>query len=750
MKAHTFAKNTKSSQCTARHIKPKNGKSIELAKHFGGWCYLFLIIIYCFSVTPADGEALNSARALTDVEVRSNGVYENVLLIPSEFDPGKWYYATSRLHFGKREISGRDVPEMTLIRYQRPDPHNPNKYIEGATLKLAADVDPLDDSAKKNLLGKAKTAAANWESSHYKVFLAQLEEEAGKTGPKQEQWKALYNTYASARKKDLTARNSKNVDTVLEQALTDGLDVWATNGLEESARLLRMRNPVSLSSLPSASAQLSLYDGSGQATQIVEPTRGAAPAYATDKLDFTVELGRHAADTSEALLSSQTGIFMILRREYEVLSSPLPYKIVVDYDRAMQEYRSSSSILTQAVLFAAYQLPDDAEKDKNAITERFERGILRAFDQDGTPVPLSSLDTKTLQALVSRVNREILQGEWAPKDVNLKKLSSSKKSQSFDVENPTIPRVRESGPAPKGGDDRAPVNVSQRSPDAPARGGTETLLPGYQYRERKSIISQGFLSLSGVDQSVRNQIILDEKSAEWENAYFLLPGVGDNPEIGVRRVVAKIVLQIKDRNWKEQTATWEIGKGWTLASGKKPEAWGIISFPLTEARREFGEDELLKSEFHISQEIRCALGKIYTLSSSYAVTVFDGKSMIAAPLECIQPVIFDFSNFHWNTPEQALYSSQIRVSQRIGSGRPLILQRNVFPGRELMIVPVGIDPMAELDVGVISAKVVFDARYRDDQGRPRRKALRWNSSDENLVELYPALFVSIFNEDWKK
>jgi len=68
----------------------------------------------------------------------------------------------------------------------------------------------------------------------------------------------------------------------------------------------------------------------------------------------------------------------------------------------------------------------------------------------------------------------------------------------------------------------------------------------------------------------------------------------------------------------------------------------------------------------------------------------------------------------------------------------------------LMIVPVGIDPMAELDVGVISAKIVFDARYRDDQGRPRRKALRWYSSDENLVELYPALFVSIFNEDWKK
>jgi hypothetical protein len=65
-----------------------------------------------------------------------------------------------------------------------------------------------------------------------------------------------------------------------------------------------------------------------------------------------------------------------------------------------------------------------------------------------------------------------------------------------------------------------------------------------------------------------------------------------------------------------------------------------------------------------------------------------------------------------------------------------------------MIVPVAIDPMGELDVGVISVKIGFDARYRDDKGRPRRKALWWPLNDENLVELYPALFIPIFNEDW--
>ncbi|UCF98450.1 MAG: hypothetical protein JSV89_02690, partial [Spirochaetaceae bacterium] len=459
--------------------------------------------------------------------------------------------------------------------------------------------------------------------------------------------------------------------------------------------------------------------------------------------------GQNSVDTSEALLSSQTGIFIILRRQYEVLSEPLPYKIIIDYDKAVREYRSNSNFRSQAVLFASYQLPEFAETEKKTLVARFERDILKAFDRYGNIVPLESIDTKTLQTLVGRINREVLRDDWAPDKVNIRTLSSSKKSQSVDLNDLSTRKVRDAGAAPDEKEDKPVVNLNIRPAEAPARGGTETLLPGYRYREHKTVITQGFLTVAGYSRSIRNQLIFDEPTPEWQNAYFLLPGVGDDPQIGVRRVVTEIALHIKGRSWREQTATWEIGKGWTLADGEKQTSWGIISFPLAEARKEFGEPELQESEFHINQVIRCALGKIYTLSSSYAVKVFDGKSMIAAPLECIQPVIFDFSNLHWNTSGQALYSSQITVTQKLGSGRPLVLLRNVFPGRELMVAPMRIDPMGELDVGVISAKVGFDARYRDDQGRPQRKAVWWNLNNENLVDLYPALFISIFNGDWK-
>ncbi len=108
---------------------------------------------------PAGGQALDTVHALSDQTVRTGGRTVSVLLMPGEFEPDQWYYTTSNLHFGMRELSGKQVPEMILLRYQRPDPNNPDKYIEGATLQLAVDIDPLDDAAKKNLRRIAETAA---------------------------------------------------------------------------------------------------------------------------------------------------------------------------------------------------------------------------------------------------------------------------------------------------------------------------------------------------------------------------------------------------------------------------------------------------------------------------------------------------------------------------------------------------------------------------------------------------------------
>ena len=279
------------------HLVPERVRSIKTAQCWRGWFYLLLSGIYILFGMPAGGQALDTVHALPDETVRTSGRTVSVLLMPGEFEPDQWYYTTSNLHFGMRELSGKQVPEMTLLRYQRPDPNNPNKYIEGATLQLAVDIDPLDDAAKRNLRRIAETAAKKWESAYYQDFTTKLKAAAGTSTPLQEQWKTLYEDYQEAYKNFPNSRKTPTIDDLIQRALKDGLDSWAVEGLEESIRLLKMRGPVSVSALPTSSAQLTLFDGSGQASKTVGLTRGAAPEYATDKLTFTVELDRNVCSS---------------------------------------------------------------------------------------------------------------------------------------------------------------------------------------------------------------------------------------------------------------------------------------------------------------------------------------------------------------------------------------------------------------------------------------------------------------------
>jgi hypothetical protein len=98
-----------------------------------------------------------------------------------------------------------------------------------------------------------------------------------------------------------------------------------------------------------------------------------------------------------------------------------------------------------------------------------------------------------------------------------------------------------------------------------------------------------------------------------------------------------------------------------------------------------------------------------------------------------------------------VYSAEINVTQKLGNRPILNLRRNAVPGRELLSLPLVLDPMLESDLGSVTAEIEFGSKYYDEKaGAPVSITLPWNQNKENLVDLYPALFVSIFNGDWKE
>ncbi len=698
---------------------------------------LFLIVLILLAPFAAESLALDTVHALYNVEVRSGGSRATVLLLPGESDPENWYYSTRTLFFGQQIIAEENVPEMTLIRYQRPDPKNKNKFIEGATLQLAIDIDPLDEAAKKTLLSKARTAAQKWEKEYTDSFTAKLIQATEQGGDRQEQLKALGEAYKRAR--------GRGLDKLVAQAQEDGFDSWVINGLREALRLNRMartnqRKPESLKALPMATAQLTLYDQTGQSAQTTGPTRGAAPELASEKLGFTIQLDRNAADISEALLKSKTGIFLLLRREYEVLSSPLPYSVIIDYGKIVKEYRRNSSFLEKTVQFAAYDLPEKAEKEREYLSEQLDsKELLKVLDKKGASVPLSALDTRTIQSLLARINRAVLHDDWSPQKVNLKT-----RLLTADL---SVPAVRKDGTLQEGGQEKPSVGIRHIDVDAPALSGIETLPAGYRYRERQSVISQGFLRLPE-KESIQTQLIVDERTPRWRNAYFLLPGIGTDPQLGIFEVNAAIALRFKRKILLQQEATWKKWEGWTLEQGKKPARWGLLGFPLAG----ISEDDYLEMKFHVIQKVKCNLeGKNFEIDGEYTVEAFDGKSMVASPLECIQPVIFDFSNFAWRIPQQIVYSAKIQLKQKLRPAADLSIVRNAVPGKELVYLPVRLNAELENDLGSLEAQIEFPARYIDEKsGRRTSGSFTWVLNGEDLVEIRPSLFISIFGEDMEK
>jgi len=712
---------------------------------------LFFLAVILLAPFTAESLALDTVHAL--VEVLSGGSRATVLLMPGESDPENWYYSTRSLFFGQQTIAEENVPEMTLIRYQRPDPKNKNKFIEGATLQLAIDIDPLDEAAKKTLLGKAKKAAQKWLKEYTGSFAAKLNQAAAQGGDKQEQLKALGEAYKKA-------RDERKLKSLIEKAQDDGLDSWVIDGLREALRLNRMaktnpRKPESLKALPIATAQLTLYDQAGQSAQTTGPTRGAAPELASEKLSFTIQLDRNAADISEALLKSRTGIFLVLRREYEVLSSPLPYSVIIDYGKIVKEYRRNPGFLKKTVQFAAYQLPEKVEKERQSLLQQLDsKDLLKAIDKKGSPVPLSALDTRTIQSLLARINRAVLHDEWSPQKVNLRTLSSASGSNRLLTADLSVPAVRKDGTLPEGGEEKLSVGVRHVDVDAPALSGIETLSAGYRYRERQSVISQGFLRLT-VKESIQNQLIVDERTPRWRNAYFLLPGVGTDPQLGIFEVNAAIALRLKGKTLLQQEATWKKWEGWTLEQGEKPARWGLLGFPLTG----ISEDEYFDMEFHVMQNVKCNLaGKNFEkIDTEYTVEAFDGKSMVASPLECIQPVIFDFSNFAWRIPQQTVYRAKIQLKQKLRPAADLTIGRSVLPGKDLAYLPVRLNANLENDLGSLEAQIEFPAQYiiyKERRGVmtpvPTPGSFTWVLNGEDLVELCPSLFISIFGEDIEK
>lgn len=90
---------------------------------------------------PAGASAqasLASEHTINEIKVKVGGVDETFTVMRDASQSAQWYYVPDRPRLFERRMANGIEPEFTLLRYQRPDPADPQRLIQGGILQFAA------------------------------------------------------------------------------------------------------------------------------------------------------------------------------------------------------------------------------------------------------------------------------------------------------------------------------------------------------------------------------------------------------------------------------------------------------------------------------------------------------------------------------------------------------------------------------------------------------------------------------------
>ncbi|MDD2997992.1 MAG: hypothetical protein PHV05_02950, partial [Candidatus Riflebacteria bacterium] len=106
---------------------------------------LFIVaFLFYLLFSPVSSEA--AAKVIKNVRVTVNGEKQYFVLFQSPIEPSLWYCGQSKPAVLTRKSGSLEIPEISLIRYQKKDIKNPQNLIEGAHFRMHLSLGPSDEA----------------------------------------------------------------------------------------------------------------------------------------------------------------------------------------------------------------------------------------------------------------------------------------------------------------------------------------------------------------------------------------------------------------------------------------------------------------------------------------------------------------------------------------------------------------------------------------------------------------------------
>jgi hypothetical protein len=355
------------------------------------------------------------------------------------------------------------------------------------------------------------------------------------------------------------ARDPANPQKLLEGGLLQFAATMASpNAIDQIKSVLRQRGKggtdLRVSALVMRSAEVHVY--SPQSHDLIASGalgEGVAPVFASQKMVFEIPLTQIGADVYSSLVSGTTGVPLAMILTYEGLTPVAGVTVRVNWDQTYKHYSEDSKVRARASYFGLFgaSYSRDAASIREDLLQNHCIEIQGITDSTFTAERLDNY----LQPLLKQINDEITEGIKPP---------------------PKIDPATAANPTASGFFASAGYSVSMKSYSSVRHGSSTFDLHVQSIVERKTLAA-GFIGVGKYSQDVRSRLMLTAPSAPWEAAYFVAPGIGDAPQLGIDEVSLNVTVKVNNTPRETQILRWTPATGWLDVAGQTRTA---LVFPL--------------------------------------------------------------------------------------------------------------------------------------------------------------------------
>ena len=412
---------------------------------------------------------------------------------------------------------------------------------------------------------------------------------------------------------------------VLQFAIVMSPDNVALQGLRNALIQKTGNQKVQLAALPLKEAHVRLVTPKGEFIAEGTETEGIAPLMANQKMVFSLKLPKIGADVYEALVNSNTGMGVATNFTYTGLTPPAGFTITVDWDESYKFF--SKNEVSRASISGMYSwLSGSAEykKEKQQIIQQLqENKCIKVNATTG-----EGFTDSMLYAYIDPILKKISTELFTTSDFN-RRMDSMLVAASLAQD--TSRRRDKDGSLLNFLKISAGKSVAIKDISLTKKGKEEVSFNIKHLVERKSIAG-GFVGLGRYPQDVRDRLTV-VVAGKWESAYFVLPPISDDEDVGVKRVAMEIKLTNKDKYYSSQVFNWTKEKGWTDKDGTTRT---VAAFPLLELAKD--DPEMKDKAFEVKATINVGNDVVEVMQRQQAG---NSENNIALPLTLVDVVKVD-------------------------------------------------------------------------------------------------------------